>query len=96
MKKEHPGYEARNLDVARMYGINVDLCSIHERMRSRKDYPLWLMKKLLDLIDKSNSLIRPLVDHRDELPLFVEDGLEEERGDYTAHFSKLIRTVSKQ
>jgi len=65
---EHPGYRARNLDVAKIYGLNAGLCKIQERMAKRKDCPLWLIKRLDDMIYRSNCLIRPLIEHRDELP----------------------------
>ena len=62
-----PGYLARNLDVAKIIGLNAGLCSIVERLKKRKDCPLWLIGKLVDLIYVSNYLITPLVQHRDEL-----------------------------
>jgi len=72
MNKEHPGYRARNLDVAKIYGLNAGLCSIQTRMQKRKDCPLWLLERLNEMIYKSNCLIRPLVEHRDELSRFLD------------------------
>lgn len=73
MAREHPGYRARNLDVAKMYGLNSGLCKIERRMKERKDCPLWLLRTLDDLIFKSNCLISPLIEHRDELPPFLKE-----------------------
>ena len=73
MKREHPGYRARNQDVEMMYRMNESLCKIHYRMQKRKDYPVWLLKQLNDLIFKSNCLMRPLREHRDKLPPFLEE-----------------------
>jgi len=67
------GYLARNLDVAKIIGLNAGLCSIVERIKKRKDCPTWLIRKLVDLIYTSNCLITPLVQHRDEL----KEGLHE-------------------
>ena len=61
------GYLARNLDVAKIIGLNAGLCAIVERLKKRKDCPLWLIGKLVDLIYVSNCLITPLVQYRDEL-----------------------------
>jgi len=72
--REHPGYRARNLAVANCYGLNVGLCSIQDRMRRRKDCPAWLLLKLEDMIYRSNCLIQPLIDHRNELPQFIRIG----------------------
>lgn len=72
MKHEHPGYRARNMDVTAAYGLNAGLCSIKKRMRQRKDCPLWLIKKLDEVITRSNQLIEPLIRHRDELPSTIE------------------------
>ena len=63
----HPGYHARNQDVANAYGLNAGLKAIFDRMRLRKDCPIWLLEKLDSLIQHSNCLIQPLVDHRDEI-----------------------------
>lgn len=60
-------YRARNLDVANAYGLNKGLVVICERMRKRKDCPLWLIEQLNELIERSNRLIRPLIEHRDEM-----------------------------
>lgn len=62
-----PGYAARNLDVAKITGLNSGLCAIVERMKKRKDCPTWLISRLVRLIDTSNCLIQPLIHHRDEL-----------------------------
>lgn len=69
---EHPGYRARNLDVANAYGLNAGLCNIKYRMQKRKDCPLWLILKLDDMIHRSNCLITPLIQHRDEIPPTME------------------------
>ncbi|MEI7673810.1 MAG: hypothetical protein WCK00_17030 [Deltaproteobacteria bacterium] len=61
------GSLARNLDVAKIIGLNAGLCAIVERLKKRKDCPLWLIGKLVDSIYVSNCLITPLVQHRDEL-----------------------------
>lgn len=61
------GYLARNLDVANAYGLAAGLVAIKERVRTRRDCPLWILDKLDDMIHRSNLLIRPLVEHRDEL-----------------------------
>ena len=61
------GYMARNRDVAKAYGLNAGLCSIRKRMQERTDCPAWLLKSLDDMIDRSNCLLRPLIEHRDEL-----------------------------
>lgn len=72
MMREHPGYRARNLDVFNAYKLNAGLCDIKARMQKRKDCPLWLLIKLDDMIHRSNCLIRPLIDHRNELPSTFE------------------------
>lgn len=64
----HPGYTARNLDVAKVYGLEAGLCTMKARMGARRDCPLWFLEKIDDLIHRSSCLIRPLVEHRDELP----------------------------
>ena len=64
---ETSGYLARNLSVAKAIGLNSGLCAVADRMKKRKDCPLWLINKLADLIYVSNCLIPPLVQHRDEL-----------------------------
>lgn len=66
-EKRIRGYLARNQDVAKAYGLNAGLCSIRKRMQQRKDCPVWLLEKLNDMIQRSNELIRPLIEHRDEL-----------------------------
>jgi hypothetical protein len=66
--REHPGYRARNLDVAKCVGLNNGLQSIKTRMQKRKDCPMWLLEKLDDMITRSNHLISPLARYRDELP----------------------------
>jgi hypothetical protein len=73
MPKGNPEYLRRNLDVANCYGLNAGLCSIQERMRRRKDCPAWLLLKLGDMIYRSNCLLQPLIDHRNELPPFLEE-----------------------
>jgi len=65
--KEHPGYRARNLDVATAYGLTVGLCNLRERMRKRRDCPTWFMLNIDGLIYKSNCLLRPLIEHRNEI-----------------------------
>ena len=67
MPKIHPGYRARNLDVANAYGLNSGLCKIAERMKKRKDCPMWLSEQLDFMIQRSNKLIFPLVQYRNEL-----------------------------
>lgn len=82
MNKEHPGYRARNLDVATAYGLTAGLCDIKVRMRKRKDCPTWFLIKIDDLIYRSNCLIRPLIEHRNEIKkeiitFVVQDKLNE-------------------
>ena len=67
------GYMARNRDVAKAYGLNAGLCSIRKRMQERTDCPAWLLKSLDDMIDRSNCLLRPLIEHRDELSADPQD-----------------------
>jgi len=66
--REHPGYRSRNLALAKAYGLNAGLCNIKERMQKRRDCPKWLLAKLDDMINRSNCLIKPLIEHRNELP----------------------------
>ena len=61
------GYTARNLDVAVAYGLNAGLAAIRERMRQRRDCPAWFIEQIDDMIQRSNCLLRPLIEHRDEL-----------------------------
>jgi hypothetical protein len=61
------GYLARNLDVANAYGLNAGLVCMRKRMQTRKDCPAWLLQSLDEMIHRSNCLIRPLVEHRDDL-----------------------------
>lgn len=65
--KEHPGYRARNLDVATAYGLNAGLCDLRDRMSRRKDCPSWFLLNISELIYKSNCLLRPLIEHRNEI-----------------------------
>jgi hypothetical protein len=61
------GFMARELDVANAYRLNNGLADIRERMRQRKDCPNWFIAAMDDALHRSNCLIRPLIDHRDEL-----------------------------
>lgn len=63
----HPGYLARNRDVAKCYGLTAGLCAINKRMKARKDCPVWLLVALEDMIQRSDCLVVPLIQHRDEL-----------------------------
>jgi len=71
-KIPHPGYRARNLDVCTAYGLNAGLCKTFDRMRTRKDCPVWLLKALSDYIDRSNVLIGALRRYRDEIPKHID------------------------
>ena len=68
MEDTPPGYNVRNLYVSKAHRLNVGLCNIKDRMTAREDCPVWFIRQMNDMIDKSNCLIRPLVQHRDELP----------------------------
>ena len=68
----HPGYRARNLDVATAVGLNAGLCALQFRMAQRKDCPTWVITLLSDLIQRSNRIITPLVLYRDEIPTTME------------------------
>lgn len=61
------GYKARNLDVAVAYGLNAGLAAIRDRMRKRQDCPAWFLAQMDDMMQRSNCLLRPLIEHRDEL-----------------------------
>jgi hypothetical protein len=67
------GYLARNLDVCNAIGLNAGLCSVRDRMRERKDCPAWFLEKMEEMIERSDKLIRPVVEHRDELPVDPRD-----------------------
>ena len=71
-RRQHPGYRARNLDVATAYGLNAELCKTLDRMRKRGDCPLWLIESLCDCIQRSNVLIGALRRYRDDLPEFLD------------------------
>ena len=60
-------YGARNLDVATAYGLNAGLVNIRKRMQRRKDCPAWLLTELDDMIQRSNTILRPLIAYRNEL-----------------------------
>jgi hypothetical protein len=71
MAKYSPsGYIARNQHVAAAYGIKSGLLSIRKRMQQRKDCPLWLLEMIDECLTRSTTLIRPLIDHRDELTAY--------------------------
>lgn len=75
-QRVHPGYLARNLDVATAKGLNAGLCKTLSRMKRRKDCPLWLIEALQDYIDRSNTMIRVTVEHRNELPKHMSPNSE--------------------
>ena len=72
-KIRHPGHRARNLDVCTAYGLNAGLCKTLDRMRARKDCPLWLIESLSDYIDRSNVLIGALRRCRDDIPEYIDN-----------------------
>jgi len=61
------GFMAREVDVANAYRLNKGLADIRERMRQRKDCPHWFISAMDEALHRSNCLIRPLIEHRDEL-----------------------------
>ena len=61
------GYRARDLDLANCYGLVAGLCDISDRMRARKDCPVWLVEELSLMILRANCLLGPLEKYRDEL-----------------------------
>ena len=65
--KVHPGYLARNQDVCKVYGLCAGLCKIQDRLKGKRSTPQWLLADLENILNKANCLIRPLVDHRDEI-----------------------------
>ena len=65
--KVHPGYLARNQDVCKAYGLATGLAKIQERLKGKSRTPNWLLTDLEDMFYRANCLIRPLVDHRDEI-----------------------------
>ena len=66
--KSNPrGYRARDLDLANCYGLVSGLCDISDRMKARKDCPVWLAVELSNMIFRANCLLGPLKMHRDEL-----------------------------
>ena len=72
-KIRHPGHSARNLDVCTAYGLNAGLCKTLDRMKARKDCPLWLIERLNDYIDRSNVLIGALRRCRDDIPEYINN-----------------------
>lgn len=71
MENPHPGYRARNLDVTEALRLNHNLCAAYERVRGRKDAPVWLLEALAEATRVSNHLVGPLIRHRDELPEYL-------------------------
>lgn len=67
LKQFHPGYLARNRKVAQVYGLNENLCNLRDKLKERQRTPLWLLEEIDKAIETSNSLIEPVVTHRDEL-----------------------------
>lgn len=61
MLREHPGYRARNLDVANIEGLTSGLCDIKERIRKRKDCPIWSLN-FNDYIQNYRKLCSNLTD----------------------------------
>jgi len=62
---EHPGYRARKMDVIEWERLNARLCAVSDRMRKRKDCPIWLLMELAELARKADCLTAPLREHRD-------------------------------
>lgn len=71
-RRIHPGYLARNLDVAAARGLNAEISRAFDRMRNRKDCPLWLIESLSECLSKSNRMIGVAVKYRDELPRHID------------------------
>jgi hypothetical protein len=61
------GSKALNSAIVNGYNLNAGLYMIKNRMSRREDCPLWLLGQLDDMIYRSNSLIRNLVEYRDEI-----------------------------
>jgi len=69
MNKSEPnrGYLARNLDYSKAVGLNNGLIKIINRVTLLKRYPAWLVADLYGLLEKSNEILRPLQEYRDQL-----------------------------
>ncbi len=76
-RKIPPEYLDRNLDVANAYGLSAGLCKIRERMALRRDCPVWLLRKLSDMIVQSGLLVQPLIDYRDEVSPYEDGGIND-------------------
>lgn len=70
--RAHPGYLARNLDVANVVGLNAGINNLLSRLKKLKRTPLWLICELHELQERSDRLIPRLIEHRDELPQSME------------------------
>lgn len=67
MSERLPGYDARDKDVKRAEKLTNRIDSVRERMRMRRDCPLWFIEEMDDILHRANCLIGPLEHHRDEL-----------------------------
>jgi hypothetical protein len=86
--REHPGWRAREKDVEMGYRLNENLCDIKSRLSGRPGCPKWLLKALDEAIYKSNCLLRPLIEHRNELPV----AYQEQPSHYT--FTEYVKKVT--